>query len=107
MAEFHNRGRGTAPPAAIRKAARGGERPPPVARAVAVRGERRPDPAGGGPPRAGVASVVVPTHNDGANIGTLLARLAAEPCVGELIVVASGCDDDTVLAACEVADAEA
>ena len=107
MAEFHNRGRGTAPPAAIRKDVRGGMRPPPVARAVAVRGERRPDAAAGGPPGAGVASVVVPTHNDGANIGTLLERLVAEPCVGELIVVASGCEDDTVLAACEVADADA
>ncbi|MGI8983982.1 MAG: glycosyltransferase [Acidimicrobiales bacterium] len=43
-----------------------------------------------------VAGVVVPTHNDGANIGPLLHRLLAEPDVAEIVVVASGCDDDTV-----------
>jgi len=43
-----------------------------------------------------MAGVVVPTHNDGANIGPLLARLLAEPCIDEIVVVASGCDDDTV-----------
>jgi poly-beta-1,6-N-acetyl-D-glucosamine synthase len=40
--------------------------------------------------------VVVPTHNDGTNIALLLGRLLAEPAVGEVIVVASGCDDETV-----------
>jgi glycosyltransferase involved in cell wall biosynthesis len=46
---------------------------------------------------------VVPTHNDGANIGPLLRRLLDEPCVGEVVVVASGCDDDTVPVATRVA----
>lgn len=49
------------------------------------------------------AGVVVPTHNDGANIGPLLARLLAEPCIDEVVVVASGCDDDTVATVSEVA----
>jgi len=50
-----------------------------------------------------VAGVVVPTHNDGANIGPLLARLLAEPCIDEVVVVASGCDDGTVATVSEVA----
>lgn len=50
----------------------------------------------GGPGPALTAGVVVPTHNDGANIGPLLARLLGEPCIDEIVVVASGCDDDTV-----------
>lgn len=50
-----------------------------------------------------VAGVLVPTHNDGANIGLLLARLLSEPCVGEVVVVASGCDDGTVATVSEVA----
>ncbi len=52
-----------------------------------------------------VAGVVVPTHNDGANIGPLLARLLAEPCIDEVVVVASGCNDGTVAAVSEVAAA--
>ena len=40
--------------------------------------------------------MLIATHNDGTNIATLLARLLAEPGVGEIMVVASGCDDDTV-----------
>ena len=44
----------------------------------------------------GTAGIVVPTHNDGANIGALLSRLLAEPDVGEIVVVASGCDDGTI-----------
>jgi biofilm PGA synthesis N-glycosyltransferase PgaC len=47
--------------------------------------------------------VVVPTHNDGANIGPLVQRLLDEPCVGEVLVVASGCDDATVAVACRFA----
>jgi poly-beta-1,6-N-acetyl-D-glucosamine synthase len=46
--------------------------------------------------RTGTAGVVVPTHNDGANIGPLLGRLLEEPEVGQIVVVASGCDDGTV-----------
>lgn len=42
------------------------------------------------------AGVVVPTHNDGANVGPLLARLLSEPEVAEVVVIASGCDDGTV-----------
>jgi poly-beta-1,6-N-acetyl-D-glucosamine synthase len=45
---------------------------------------------------AGVAGIVVPTHNDGANIGPLLARLLEEPDVGQIVVVASGCGDETI-----------
>jgi poly-beta-1,6-N-acetyl-D-glucosamine synthase len=44
----------------------------------------------------GVAGIVVPTHNDGANIGPLLARLLEEPDVGQIVVVASGCGDGTI-----------
>lgn len=53
--------------------------------------------------KALTAGVVVPTHNDGANIGPLLARLLSEPCVDEVVVVASGCDDGTVATVSEVA----
>ena len=44
----------------------------------------------------GAAGIVVPTHNDGPNIGLLLDRLLEEPDVGQIVVVASGCDDGTV-----------
>ena len=54
------------------------------------------------PARAGTAGIVVPTHNDGANIGPLLARLLEEPDVGQIVVVASGCDDGTVAAVSSV-----
>ena len=47
-------------------------------------------------PPTGVAGVVVPTHNDGANIGALLERLLGEPDVAQIVVVASGCQDGTV-----------
>ena len=52
-----------------------------------------------------IAGVVVPTHNDGANIGPLLARLLAEPCIDEIVIVASGCTDGTVATVTEVAAA--
>ena len=57
------------------------------------------------PARAATAAtgVLIATHNDGANIATLLERLLAEPGVGELVVIASGCDDDTVPIVSEVA----
>ena len=42
-----------------------------------------------------IASAIVPTHNDGGNIAALLDRVLDEPCVGEVIVVASACTDDT------------
>ena len=42
-----------------------------------------------------VVSVILPTHNDGGNIGALLERVLEEPMVGEIIVVASACTDDT------------
>ena len=50
----------------------------------------------------GVVGVVVPTHNDGPNIATLLERLLAEPLVGEVLVVASACKDETVPTVLEV-----
>jgi biofilm PGA synthesis N-glycosyltransferase PgaC len=53
-------------------------------------------PAGADLASTGVAGIVVPTHNDGANIGPLLTRLLEEPDVAEIVVVASGCDDGTV-----------
>jgi hypothetical protein len=49
-----------------------------------------------GPATAWLAGVVVPTHNDGSNIGPLVERLLSEPAVGEVIVVASACTDATV-----------
>ncbi|HUR23981.1 MAG TPA: glycosyltransferase family 2 protein [Acidimicrobiales bacterium] len=51
------------------------------------------------------ASIVVPTHNDGANIGALLRRLLAEPEVGEVLVVASACSDETVPAVLKIGEA--
>jgi cellulose synthase/poly-beta-1,6-N-acetylglucosamine synthase-like glycosyltransferase len=48
------------------------------------------------PPSTGRAGIVVPTHNDGANIGPLLGRLLEEPDVAQIVVVASGCDDGTI-----------
>ncbi len=52
---------------------------------------------------AGMASVLVPTHNDGANMLPLLERLLAEPCVGEVLVVASDCQDETIPTVLEAA----
>ena len=68
---------------------------------VDVRREHGRAPHGAAEP-ALTAGVVVPTHNDGANIGPLLARLLAEPCIDEIVVVASGCDDATVPTVLEV-----
>jgi len=68
-----------------------------------VRPGREVSPPATGPDAAVLAGVVVPTHNDGANIGPLLARLLAEPCIDEVVVVASGCDDGTVATVSEVA----
>jgi len=63
-----------------------------------------PAEAAARPVPAGVVSVVIPTHNDGANIGALLGRLLAEPDVGEILVVASACDDETVPTVLEISD---
>jgi len=51
------------------------------------------------------AGVVVPTHNDGSNIGPLVERLLSEPGVGEVLVVASACTDATVPTVLELAAA--
>lgn len=59
----------------------------------------------GAAPVPGRAGIVVPTHNDGANIRALLRRLLDEPTVDEVVVVASGCTDDTVPAVTELAGA--
>lgn len=70
------------------------------------RGRERPEPGSaptGHPGQALIAGVVVPTHNDGGNIGPLLARLLTEPCIDEVVVVASGCDDGTVATVSEAA----
>ena len=50
------------------------------------------------------ASIVVPTHNDGPNIGALLRRLLGEPEVGEVLVVASACSDETVPTVLEIGE---
>jgi len=66
-------------------------------------GDDRPERGSAPTPPSGlVAGVVVPTHNDGDNIGPLLARLLAEPGIDEVVVVASGCDDGTVATVSEV-----
>ena len=57
-----------------------------------------------GTSRAGVVSIVVPTYNDGPNIGILLARMLEEAEVGEILVVASGCNDETVPTVLEIAE---
>ena len=51
----------------------------------------------------GIAGIVVPTHTDGANIGPLLGRLLDEPDVGQIVVVASGCDDGTIATVTRIA----
>jgi hypothetical protein len=56
------------------------------------------------PAARGFASVIVPTHNDGGNIAPLLRRLLTEPVVGEIIVIASACNDETVPTVLEVAN---
>jgi hypothetical protein len=53
--------------------------------------------------RKGLASIIVPTHNDGPNMGVLLERLLSEPEVAEILVVASACTDETVPTVLEVA----
>lgn len=59
----------------------------------------------GADPRAGLGpiGVLIPTHNDGGTIAPLLQRTLAEPDVGAIVVVASGCDDDTVALVAETA----
>ncbi len=52
---------------------------------------------------SGLAGVIVPTHNDGANIAPLLERVLSEPCVGEVVVVASECNDETLPTVLETA----
>jgi biofilm PGA synthesis N-glycosyltransferase PgaC len=63
-------------------------------------------PANGAAPASGegVVGVVVPTHNDGPNIAALLERLLADPLVGEVLVVASACTDETVPTVLEFAN---
>ncbi|MGH3851301.1 MAG: glycosyltransferase, partial [Pseudonocardiaceae bacterium] len=51
-------------------------------------------------------SVVVPTHNDGSNLAPLLTLLLGEDGVGEVLVIASGCDDETVPTVLELAEAD-
>lgn len=55
----------------------------------------------------GTIGVVVPTHNDGPNMAPLLDRLLAEPTIGEILVIASACDDETVPTVLEIANARA
>ncbi len=73
--------------------------------AAAVLASRAPDPDVG--PQGGTIGVIVPTHNDGPNMGLLLERLLAEPAVGEVLVIASACDDETVPTVLEIANQRA
>ena len=52
---------------------------------------------------AGTVGVIIPTHNDGPNIGPLLGRLLDEPLVADIVVVASACDDETIPTVADVA----
>jgi len=61
-------------------------------------------PPGDSPTMAYVASVVIPTHNDGENLAPLLARVLAEPGVGEVLVIASGCSDETIPTVAQAAE---
>jgi hypothetical protein len=76
------------------------ESPPPqlVTPARPRRGDGQAEPAW-------LAGVIVPTHNDGSNIGPLVERLLSEPGVGEVLVVASACVDATVPTVLELAAA--
>ncbi|MEW6155646.1 MAG: glycosyltransferase [Actinomycetota bacterium] len=56
------------------------------------------------PTNRDLVGVIVPTHNDGANIAPLLDRLLAEPLVGEVLVIASECSDETVPTVLEIAN---
>jgi cellulose synthase/poly-beta-1,6-N-acetylglucosamine synthase-like glycosyltransferase len=60
-------------------------------------GAARPQPA------LAQVAVLIPTHNDGGTIEPLLRRVLSEPGVGDVVVVASGCDDDTVSLVSEAA----
>jgi hypothetical protein len=60
---------------------------------------------GSHPRLPGPAGVIVPTHNDGGNVGPLLERVLADPCVGEVVVVASECNDETLPTVLEIAAA--
>ena len=55
----------------------------------------------------GTIGVVVPTHNDGPNMAPLLERLLSEPTIGEILVIASACDDETVPTVLEIANSRA
>ncbi|MEA2901550.1 MAG: poly-beta,6-N-acetyl-D-glucosamine synthase [Actinomycetota bacterium] len=76
--------------------------PPPPASEAAPTNGARPAPARPQPPVANIA-VLIPTHNDGGTIEPLLRRVLSEPGVGDVVVVASGCDDDTVSLVSEAA----
>jgi len=87
------------PMASVSRAGANSNRAPAVL--IGPSAEQAPDPLA--PNRR--ASIVVPTHNDGPNIGALLDRLLSEPEVGEILVVASGCDDETVPTVLEASEA--
>ncbi len=63
----------------------------------------RPAPAARPQPPVANIAVLIPTHNDGGTIEPLLRRVLSEPGVGDVVVVASGCDDDTVSLVSEAA----
>ena len=53
---------------------------------------------------AGLASIIVVTHNDANTLAPLLDRVLAEPLTGEVLVVASGSNDGTVPLVAQVAE---
>ncbi len=61
----------------------------------------------GADPSLALVTVLIPTHNDGGTIAPLLQRVLAEPGVGDVVVVASGCDDDTVAIVSQTAAGDA
>ena len=76
----------------------------PVELAAAVLASPPPPDGGCAKSSQGVVGVVVPTHNDGPNIAALLERLLADPLVGEILVVASACTDETVPTVLEISN---
>ncbi|HVL28443.1 MAG TPA: glycosyltransferase [Acidimicrobiales bacterium] len=75
--------------------------------AAAVLASRPFESDTGAPVAQGTIGVVVPTHNDGPNMAPLLDRLLAEPAIGEVLVIASACDDETVPTVLEISNSRA
>jgi hypothetical protein len=77
----------------------------PAANGTAANGTAPHVTGNGKAPEPGLAhiAVLIPTHNDGGTIAPLLRRMLSEPNVVDVVVVASGCNDDTVSLVSEAA----